>query len=103
MMSADSGASDAPDINKFKTASAPIYPGSAGPDSHVETLRLDWFDGARDRKLPVKIYYPKSGTAPHPIILFSHGLGASREDYGYLARFLASHGYIQLHLQHAGS
>ena len=50
----------------------------------VEVVRYDWFDSKRDRKVPVKIYFPKSGNGPFPVILFSHGLGGSRENYEYL-------------------
>ena len=69
----------------------------------VEVVRDDWFDAKRDRKLPVKIYFPKSGDGPFPVILFSHGLGGSREGYEYLGRCWASHGYVSVHLQHPGS
>jgi len=69
----------------------------------VRTLREDWFDSERSRKVPVKIYFPQSSAAPQPIIIFSHGLGGSREGYSYLGQFWASHGYVVVHLQHAGS
>lgn len=69
----------------------------------VEVLRDDWRDAKRDRVVPVKIYSPKSGAAPFPVIIFSHGLGGSREGYEYLGRHWASHGYVSVHLQHAGS
>lgn len=69
----------------------------------VEVVRYDWFDAKRDRKVPVKIYVPKSGKGPFPVIIFSHGLGGSREGYEYLGRFWAGHGYVSVHLQHPGS
>lgn len=69
----------------------------------VEILRYDWSDAKRDRKVPVKIYLPKSGDGPFPVIIFSHGLGGSREGYEYLGRHWASHGYVSMHLQHLGS
>jgi predicted dienelactone hydrolase len=77
------------------------YKRAAGPLS-VETARYDWLDSKRDRKVPVKIYYPK-GDGPFPVIIFSHGLGGSREGYEYLGRYWASYGYVSVHLQHLGS
>jgi predicted dienelactone hydrolase len=69
----------------------------------VDTLRMDWMDAGRNRPVPVKFYLPKSASGPLPIILFSHGMGGSRENYGYLGRFWAAHGYVCVHTQHIGS
>jgi dienelactone hydrolase len=64
---------------------------------------MDFEDASRTRVVPVKIYAPESAPGPFPVILFSHGLGGSREGYGYLGRQWAAHGYVVIHLQHAGS
>ncbi len=69
----------------------------------VETVRYDWVDAKRDRNVPAKIYFPKTGDGPFPIIIFSHGLGGTREGYEYLGRHWAGHGYVSVHLQHPGS
>ncbi|HEX3551931.1 MAG TPA: hypothetical protein VIA62_01730 [Thermoanaerobaculia bacterium] len=69
----------------------------------VATVSYDWTDAARSRKVPVKIYYPEKGPGPFPVIVFSHGLGGSREGYEYLGRRWASHGYVSVHVQHLGS
>jgi predicted dienelactone hydrolase len=69
----------------------------------VETISFDWHDKARDRDVPVKLHYPKTGAGPFPVIIFSHGLGGSRDGYEYLGRHWASHGYVSVHLQHKGS
>jgi predicted dienelactone hydrolase len=58
----------------------------------VETISYDWQDKTRDRDVPVKLYFPKSGAGPFPVIIFSHGLGGSRDGYEYLGRHWASHG-----------
>lgn len=84
------------------TTSAAVYKQSPEP-IQVEVVRYDWRDGKRDRKVPVKIYFPKSASGPFPVIIFSHGLGGSRENYEYLGRHWASHGYVSVHLQHLGS
>lgn len=78
------------------------YTPQPGP-MEVATLKLDWNDAARTRKVPVKIYYPKAADAPCPVIVFSHGLGGSRDGYSYLGQHWASHGYVSVHLQHIGS
>jgi len=78
------------------------YKQSAGPFA-VDTATYDWTDAARDRAVPVKIYFPKSGDGPFPVILFSHGVGGTRDGYEYLGRHWASHGYISVHVQHIGS
>jgi predicted dienelactone hydrolase len=69
----------------------------------VETVKFDWVDAKRNRKVPVKIYYPKDGKGPFPVIIFSHGLGGSRDGYEYLGRYWAAHGYVSVHVQHLGS
>ena len=69
----------------------------------VEILRADWLDASRNRNVPVKIYFPQTGAGPFPVIIFSHGLGGSREAYEFLGRHWAEHGYVSVHLQHLGS
>lgn len=73
----------------------------------VATLEQTWHDAKRDRDVPVKIYYPKVTVASKgpssPVIIFSHGLGGSREGYGYLGEHWANCGYVSVHLQHQGS
>jgi predicted dienelactone hydrolase len=69
----------------------------------VEVTTFDWQDTKRDRNVPAKIYSPKSGNGPFPVIIFSHGLGGTRDGYKYLGRHWASHGYVSVHLQHIGS
>jgi dienelactone hydrolase len=87
-------------------AAPAAYSGEAGPFK-VGTLELTWHDAKRDRDVPVKIYYPVAAAAAarpaFPVIIFSHGLGGSREGYGYLGQHWASSGYISVHVQHAGS
>lgn len=77
----------------------------------VATVSYDWKDAKRDRVVPVKIYYPSGvkgieiewSKFKSPVIIFSHGLGGTREGYEYLGRHWASHGYVSVHLQHIGS
>jgi predicted dienelactone hydrolase len=74
------------------------------PTYKVETISETWADAARDgREVPIKAYLPVDAQGPRPVIIFSHGLGGTRDGYGYLGEFWASHGYVSVHLQHLGS
>ncbi|MEI7728554.1 MAG: hypothetical protein WCO56_03245 [Verrucomicrobiota bacterium] len=82
-------------------ARAAEYKKTAGP-FEVGVFKAAWQDTNRTRELPVKIYYPNTNGL-FPVIIFSHGLGGSRDGYEYVGRHWASHGYVCVHLQHAGS
>jgi len=69
----------------------------------VEALNLDWFDRDRKRQVPARIYYPRRAPGPFPVVVFSSGLGAGRNRFEFLDRHLASHGYISVQVQHAGT
>jgi dienelactone hydrolase len=75
---------------------------SESPVQAAQTWRGEWRDTKRGRAVPVKIYFPE-GAGPFPVIVFSHGLGGSREGYEYLGQYWAAHGYVSVHLQHIGS
>lgn len=79
-----------------------VAPAAPPPPGVVETLEL-LHDSARDRDVPIKVYAPKSGTGPFPVIIFSHGLGSSRQGYVYLGREWASRGFVSIHEQHIAS
>lgn len=59
-------------------------------------------DDTRHREIPIRVYLPESAT-PQPVVLFSHGLGGSREGSAYLGRHWAARGYVVVCLQHPGS
>jgi len=88
------GASGLAAANGWKKA-----PGPAA----VETALFDWNDARRNRIIGAKVYAPSNSPGAHPVIVFSHGLGGTREGYAYLGRHWASHGYVAVHLQHPGS
>ena len=70
----------------------------------VTVVTADWADAARARSLPVKLYVPGDpARSARPAILFSHGLGGSREGGAAWGRHWASHGFVAIHLQHPGS
>ena len=66
------------------------------------TLDLTVTDGDRNREIPIRVFLPAAKT-PQPVVLFSHGLGGSREG----SRFSASTGrradMWSVYLQHPGS
>lgn len=67
-----------------------------------ETHDLDWFDEARERPVPVRLYWPATDK-PVALVVFSHGIGGSRRGYSYLGEYFAGQGVASLHLQHVGS
>jgi predicted dienelactone hydrolase len=63
----------------------------------------EWKDVTRNRTIPVKLYLPPKISRPLPVIIFSHGLGGSREAAEYLGYYWAEHDYIAVFIQHPGS
>lgn len=66
---------------------------------------LEWIDTTRDRRIPARLFWPASADrgAPVALIVFSPGIGSSRDGYTHLGRYWARHGIASLHLQHVGS
>lgn len=71
----------------------------------ISIARGEWFDAKRNhRKISYKTYCPLDGIGgPYPVIIWSHGLGGSRDGASFISRFIASHGYIVVHIQHPGT
>ncbi|MBL8521034.1 MAG: alpha/beta fold hydrolase [Betaproteobacteria bacterium] len=82
-----------------REASAALAP---VPDAFT-TQTAEWQDPARNRMVPVRIYRPAASEGALPLVVFSHGMGGSREGYRYLGRHFASNGFIAVHIQHVGS
>jgi predicted dienelactone hydrolase len=71
--------------------------------SQSSTVDLTIHDGTRDREIPIKGYLP-AATTPAPVILFSHGLGGSRDGGSvHLGQHWSAKGYIVVSMQHHGS
>ncbi len=87
---------------------------AAGKWSHTVIDRT-WHDDARNRDVPVRVYLPatdlptsdrstdETNAERFAVVVFSHGAGGSREGYAYVGKHLASHGYLVVLPQHAGS
>lgn len=65
-------------------------------------IDLDWTDAARGRSLPLKVRVPE-GSDKVPLVIFSHGLGGSREGGKAWGEHWSQHGYLVIHVQHPGS
>jgi predicted dienelactone hydrolase len=72
------------------------------PDVKIRSLTFDAKDDKRGRTLPVRVYLPES-TRPAPVVVFSHGLGGSRDNNPYLGEHWAKRGYLVVFVQHPGS
>jgi predicted dienelactone hydrolase len=68
----------------------------------VESKALEVKDAARGRTIPVRVYLP-ADKKPVPVVLFSHGLGGSRDNNPYLGEHWAKRGYVVVFMQHPGS
>ena len=70
-----------------------------------DVVDWEWLDEARGRAVPVRLRLPREASRDHrvPLVVFSHGIGGSREGYSYLGNYWASQGLASLHLQHVGS
>lgn len=60
-------------------------------------------DAERQREIPWRAHLPEPLEEPCPVIIFSHGLGGSKNNYMYIGQHLADSGYICFHIQHPGS
>jgi predicted dienelactone hydrolase len=70
------------------------------------TANQDWFDAKRNRTVPVRIMLPPTDSkakTPYPVVIFSHGLGGSREASTFLGNAWTEAGYAVVYVQHPGS
>lgn len=87
-------------------AAAQSAPGGRGVQAGIGEagwMDFDWVDPARHREVPARLYAPQAAQGRAPLVVFSHGLGGSRQGYSYLGRYLAQRGVAALHVQHVGS
>jgi predicted dienelactone hydrolase len=69
----------------------------------VASADMSWSDAQRGRTIPVRIYSPSGSSERFPVIVFSTGLGRSRDDCAYLGQYWAGCGYVSIFVQHPGS
>ncbi|MEO0421296.1 MAG: hypothetical protein AAF184_03100 [Pseudomonadota bacterium] len=106
------GIADASTQPGSRVGDAPRVAGGAGGDYvpasgilPVRHERLTLTDRERRRDVPVTVYAPSASPLGDgwPVVVFSHGLGESRDSYGYLGDALASNGYAVIFMNHEGS
>jgi predicted dienelactone hydrolase len=67
---------------------------AAQPISAATYMDFSLHDAARDKDLPVRVHFPAAQDAkPLPIIIFSHGMGGSRDVAPELMEYWAGHGF----------
>jgi predicted dienelactone hydrolase len=69
----------------------------------VTNSTLQLYDSQRKRKFYVELYRPQELKPNTHVIVFSHGLSSSPEDFAKRAIHLASYGYVVAMPQHPGS
>ncbi len=69
----------------------------------VEVIDLEFRYGDAGRIVPLRCYLPAGAKGAVPVVLFSHGLGGSRENNRYCAEHWAARGLAVVAMQHAGS
>ena len=64
-----------------------------------------WTDAPRKRDVPVRVRWPQSDrqNAALPVVLFSHGLGGTRDGGTVWGEAWAAAGFVVVHIQHPGS
>ena len=86
-----------------RLAAVPAYdPLAVAAQGQPQPLDLTINDLERQREIPIHIYMP-AGQMPAPVILFSHGLGGSRQGNSFMGRHWAARGYVAVFVQHPGS
>jgi predicted dienelactone hydrolase len=80
--------------------SGPSYASGPGLDPVGAIPTAVLHDAQRNKDLEMAIEYPTRGGA-HPILIFSHGYGGSKDGYVALTEFWTSHGYVCIKPSHA--
>lgn len=83
------------------TAFKPTFDPAATGNQTVQQQTLFLQDRQRHRTIPVDLYW--SLNSQGPLVVISHGFGANRKAFAYLARHLASHGLTVAALEHPSS
>lgn len=84
------------------TAETATYDPLAVGKKDVSSVTLELKDKSRERMIPLRVYLPETEKAA-PVVIFSHGLGGSRDNNPYLGNHWAKRGYVVVFVQHPGS
>jgi predicted dienelactone hydrolase len=97
-------ASLSPEIEPKNTQKTSQFRDLSQPGNYQGTKQtLEFYDPQRDRHLVTDLYLPQHKTNKIPIIIVSNGLGAKRDRFEKLARYLVSHGFGVVIPDHPGS
>ncbi len=74
-------------------------------DADVKVTDFTVSDAKRNRELPIRVYLSSKdrGSNAAPVVVFSHGLGGTREGSPFLGKHWAARGYVAVFVQHPGS
>lgn len=89
-------------LTPAQESSSKYNPLSISPQTKATVRDFSVNDKQRNRDIPVRVYLPEQKTQA-PVILFSHGLGGSKEGCAYLGKHWSQRGYVVVFLQHPGS
>ena len=84
------------------TACAVLFATAMPAAAATQVIDIEWKDANRERVLPLKVRVP-DGADSVPLVIFSHGLGGSREGGKAWGEHWSANGYVVIHLQHPGS
>jgi predicted dienelactone hydrolase len=97
-------ASLSPKVVQKNTRENPNFRDLLQPGNYQGTKQtLNFYDRQRDRNLVTDLYLPQNKTGNIPIIVVSNGLGAKRDRFEELARYLVSYGFGVVIPDHPGS
>ena len=88
-----------------KLQAAEYDPLRATKDADVKVTDFTVSDTKRNRELPIRVYLPPKGPTVEvaPVVIFSHGLGGTREGSPFLGQHWAARGFVAVFVQHPGS
>jgi predicted dienelactone hydrolase len=76
--------------------------GAAAALASPKAIETEFTDTTRQRVIPLLVRMPE-GQGKVPLVIFSHGLGGSREGGKLWGEHWVAHGYAVIHTQHSGS
>ena len=101
------------ELNAWTEQATPVEPTATQSDydpskiaaAKIETLKLTIQDKKRVREIPLRVYLPKQSDSKQAaeVVLYSHGLGGSRDTAAFLGQRWAVRGYVAVFMQHPGS
>lgn len=85
-----------------QSVAASYDPLQVDPNFTPKIVNLTAHDATRNRDIPLRVYLP-AATSSEPVVLFSHGLGGTRNGNAYCGNQWAARGYVAVFVQHPGS